>query len=72
MSKYNITAQTLDSMMAIYVAQVLPRGIRSKDAGFCAEEFATKVCKTLELPENLIDEAVLLFQRRFQAAGIAG
>ncbi len=72
MSAYNVTAKTLDSMMAIWAAHTLPNGIRNDEAIYAVEEFAIKVCEAFELPENLIDEALALFQRRIHALGIAG
>ena len=72
MRMYNVTAKTLDSMMAVWAAHTLPNGIRNPMAVAAAEDFAIKVCEAFELPDHLIDEAVSLFQRRMPAFGIAG
>jgi hypothetical protein len=72
MTMYNVTAKTLDSMMAIWAAHTLPHGIRNAMAVAAAEDFAIKVCEAFDLPDHLIDEAVTLFQRRIPALGIAG
>ena len=65
--QYNIDAKTLDSLIAIYIAHSLPRGVRNGDAAEKAKAFAWAVADAFQIPTPTVKEALRLFAQRAPA-----